>query len=174
VARVSGSLLDQAVAKAKADAKRHGQVDATVAGDAGTVSGDVGLTAAGPTWAARVWAKVTAAKDAKPDTSYGATFTKRWFLGQPTGGGMWGFRVAPTLVAEALRQLMFLAIGFKFIEWTSEQQGLVLSFVSALLAFFVSQNVTTNKTIERAGTTPEEVHKVAQNPDQVMTVQNLR
>lgn len=87
---------------------------------------------------------------------------------------MWGFRVEPAGVAEAIRQILFMVVLFGLVSWTDAQQAAVLSVVSAVLSLFVRQNVTTAKTLQQAGVTQDQVARVADNPAQVLTVSSVR
>jgi hypothetical protein len=74
MARVGGSLLEQGQ-------KQAGELAATVTTDGKRVDGEVSVTAQGQSWAAKLWAKVIAREQAKPDVSAGIEVTKRWFGG---------------------------------------------------------------------------------------------
>ena len=74
----SASLLRQAEALAKAEGNR---LDATVTTDGRQVQGEVSASHAGESWWMRAWARVTARKGAKPDTSAGVSAGIRWFGG---------------------------------------------------------------------------------------------
>jgi hypothetical protein len=65
------SILDQGQQQA-------GELAATVTTDGQRVDGELSVTAQGQSWAARLWAKVTAQKQAKPDVSAGVEITKRF------------------------------------------------------------------------------------------------
>jgi hypothetical protein len=67
----TGSLLEQGQQQA-------GELAATVTTDGQRVDGQVSVTAQGQSWAAKLWAKVTAQKQAKPDVSAGVEITKSW------------------------------------------------------------------------------------------------
>ena len=77
---------------------------------------------------------------------------------------MWGFRVEPTGVAELVRQVMFMLIIFGVIHWTDVQQGAVLSVVSAILSLITRASTASEHTLRQAGTSSEEVKKIAVNP----------
>jgi hypothetical protein len=66
-----GSLLEQGQQQA-------GELAATVTTDGQRVDGEVSVTAQGQSWAAKIWAKVTAQKQAKPDVSAGVEISKRF------------------------------------------------------------------------------------------------
>lgn len=57
----------------------------------------------------------------------------------------------PNAYAELVRQGMYLAIGMGWMNVTSEQQVLIMSFVSALLAVVVWTQVIPTRTVEDAG-----------------------
>ncbi len=63
------------------------------------------------------------------------------------------FSNQPNAYTELARQSMYLLIGFQIVHWTPEQQALVLSTVSALLAVIVWKTVMPVQTIEQAGHT---------------------
>jgi hypothetical protein len=52
-------------------------------------------------------------------------------------------------IAEAIRLGILMALGFKWIEWTPEQQLLVLGFISALLAIIVGKTTLPSNKVER-------------------------
>ena len=68
---------------------------------------------------------------------------------------MLGFRSQPTAYAELVRQVMYLALIFGWVNWTTEQQTAVLMCVSGLLAIVNWQTVMPTQTVTQAGTTPE-------------------
>jgi hypothetical protein len=68
------SILDQARAQA-------GELAAKVVTDGESVSGEASISAQGTSWAARLWAKVVAREQVKPNVSAGVEVTKRWFGG---------------------------------------------------------------------------------------------
>ena len=68
------SLRDQGIEQAK----KAGELAAKATTDGQRVDGEVSVMASGQSWAARFWARVTAKRGAKPDTSAGVDFTKRW------------------------------------------------------------------------------------------------
>jgi hypothetical protein len=68
------SILDQGKAQA-------GELAAKVTTDGHRVDGEVSVSAGGASWAAKIWAKVVAREQAKPDVSAGIDVTKRWFGG---------------------------------------------------------------------------------------------
>jgi hypothetical protein len=74
MARVGGSLLEQGQ-------KQAGELAAKVTTDGDRLDGEVSVTAHGPSWAAKLWARVTAREAAKPDVAAGVEFQKRWFGG---------------------------------------------------------------------------------------------
>lgn len=84
---------------------------------------------------------------------------------------MWGFRAEPNAVAEAIRQGVIALVGFGVLHWTTEQQALLLAFVSAALSLFVRSQVTTESTLRKAGTTKDVVEAVAVDPYKTMQVQ---
>lgn len=81
---------------------------------------------------------------------------------------MFGFRAEPAAVAELIRLVLIACVGFGLIHWTSEQQAMLLAVVSAVLSFFVRQNVTSQATLHKAGTTQTEVERVAEDPATVL------
>ena len=66
-----GSLLQQGQQQA-------GELAATVVTDGESVVGEASVSSHGASWAAKLWAKVTAQRTAKPDVSAGIDVTKRW------------------------------------------------------------------------------------------------
>jgi hypothetical protein len=68
------SILDQARAQA-------GELAAKVTTDGHRVDGEVSVSARGASWAAKLWAKVVAREQVKPNVSAGVEVTKRWFGG---------------------------------------------------------------------------------------------
>jgi hypothetical protein len=66
-----GTLLEQGQQQA-------GELAAKVTTDGQRVDGELSVTAQGQSWAAKVWARVTGQRQAKPDVSAGIDFTKRW------------------------------------------------------------------------------------------------
>ena len=68
------SILDQGKQQA-------GELGAKVTTDGKHVDGEVSLTARGQSWAAKLWAKVVAREQAKPNVTAGVEVTKRWFGG---------------------------------------------------------------------------------------------
>lgn len=74
----STTLLQQAEALARTEGNR---LDATVTTDGRQVQGEVSASHAGGSWWVRAWAKVTAKRGAKPDTSAGVQVGMRWFGG---------------------------------------------------------------------------------------------
>lgn len=66
-----GSLLDQGKQQA-------GELAAKVTTDGQRVDGEVSVQAKGQSWAAKLWARVTAAKETKPNVSAGVEFDKRF------------------------------------------------------------------------------------------------
>jgi hypothetical protein len=69
-----GTILKQAE-------KQVGELAAKVTTDGERVDGEVSVTAQGQSWAAKLWAKVIAREQAKPDVSAGVEISKRWFGG---------------------------------------------------------------------------------------------
>lgn len=63
----------------------------------------------------------------------------------------------PNLWAEFVRLVMYMMIGFKVLDWTSEQQGLVLAVVSGALTLIVRSAVMPTQTIRDAGHTVEQI-----------------
>lgn len=61
------------------------------------------------------------------------------------------FASQPNVYSELVRQAMYLSIGMGWLHVTTEQQTLILSFVSALLAVVVWTQVVPNQTITDAG-----------------------
>jgi hypothetical protein len=59
--------------------KHAGELAAKATTDGKRVDGEVSVSAGGPSWSAKVWAKLTARREAKPDVSAGVEVTKRWF-----------------------------------------------------------------------------------------------
>jgi hypothetical protein len=66
-----GTLLEQGQQQA-------GELAAKVTTDGQRVDGEVSVTAQGQSWAAKVWARVTGQRQAKPDVSAGVEVSKRW------------------------------------------------------------------------------------------------
>lgn len=62
-----------------------------------------------------------------------------------------GFRVQPVAVSEAVRQALFTLALFNIVAWTNEQQMAVLQLVSAIMAVLTYNSVTTQATLETAG-----------------------
>lgn len=62
-----------------------------------------------------------------------------------------GFRVQPVAVSEAVRQALFTLALFNVVAWTNEQQMAVLQLVSAIMAVLTYNSVTTQATLETAG-----------------------
>jgi hypothetical protein len=52
-------------------------------------------------------------------------------------------------IAEAIRLGILMALGFKWIEWTQEQQLLVLGFISALLTIIVGKTTMATHKVDR-------------------------
>ena len=80
----STSLLQQAEAATIQEAltvARSNGLDATVTTDGRQVQGEVSASHAGESWWMRAWARVTAKKGEKPDTSAGVSAGIRWFGG---------------------------------------------------------------------------------------------
>jgi hypothetical protein len=68
------------------------------------------------------------------------------------GIGKWsGFRVQPVAVSEAVRQALFTLALFNIVAWTNEQQMAVLQLVSAVMAILTYNSVTSQATLEDAG-----------------------
>jgi Tfp pilus assembly protein PilO len=68
------------------------------------------------------------------------------------GIGKWsGFRVQPVAVSEAVRQALFTLALFNIVAWTNEQQMAVLQLVSAVMAVLTYNSVTSQATLETAG-----------------------
>lgn len=66
--------------------------------------------------------------------------------------GKWtGFRVQPVAVSEFVRQVFFTLAMFKILTWTNEQQTAVLQLVSLGMAVLTYNSVTSQKTLEDAG-----------------------
>ncbi len=74
-ALVPGALLESAIA----EAKRQGELTASATTDGQSAQGEVAVTASGASWTAKLWARVTAARGAKPTTSAGVEVKARWF-----------------------------------------------------------------------------------------------
>ena len=86
---------------------------------------------------------------------------------------MWGFRAEPAAVAEFIRLALIAVIGFGLLNWTVEQQAMVLAVVSAGLSFFVRQNVTSQETLKKAGTSQAQVEAVAADDSKKMSVRTV-
>jgi hypothetical protein len=67
----TGSLLEQGQQQA-------GELAAKVTTDGHRVDGELSVTAQGQSWAAKVWARVTGQRQAKPDVSAGVEISKSW------------------------------------------------------------------------------------------------
>ena len=68
------------------------------------------------------------------------------------GIGRWvGFRVQPVAVSEFVRQALFTLVLFNVVTWTNEQQMAVLQLVSLGMAVLTYNSVTSQKTLEDAG-----------------------
>ena len=61
-------------------AKREAELTAKATATPERVDGEVSFGGHGPSWSARVWAKLTARRDAKPDYSVGVEGVKRWLV----------------------------------------------------------------------------------------------
>lgn len=61
--------------------KQAGELAAKVTTDGQRVDGEVSVQAQGQSWAAKLWARVTAQREHKPDVAAGVEFQKRWFGG---------------------------------------------------------------------------------------------
>lgn len=59
-------------------AKREAELTAKATATEDRAEGEVSFTGSGPSWAARVWAKIAARRQAKPDLSAGVEVSKRW------------------------------------------------------------------------------------------------
>jgi hypothetical protein len=66
-----GTLLEQGQQQA-------GELAATVTTDGQRVDGQLSVSAQGQSWAARMWAKVTARREAKPEMAAGVEVSKRF------------------------------------------------------------------------------------------------
>jgi hypothetical protein len=66
--------------------------------------------------------------------------------------GKWtGFRVQPVAVSEFVRQVLFTLAMFGLVQWTDAQQMAVMQLVSLGLALLTYNSVTSQKTLEDAG-----------------------
>ena len=52
------------------------------------------------------------------------------------------------LLAEAFRQLMYLALAFAWVQWTEAQQTTVLSAFSAILAIIVAKTTVASARVD--------------------------
>lgn len=52
-------------------------------------------------------------------------------------------------IAEAIRLGILMSIGFKWIDWTPEQQLLVLGFISAIMAIIVGKTTFPANKVDR-------------------------
>lgn len=63
---------------------------------------------------------------------------------------MWNFNFHPQTITEAIRQIVIVAITFGVLNWTMEQQGMVIQAVSAILSLFArSTTISTGKMDQR-------------------------
>jgi len=66
--------------------------------------------------------------------------------------GKWtGFRAQPVAVSEFVRQVFFTLAMFGILTWTNEQQMAVMQLLSLGLALFTYNSVTSQATLEKAG-----------------------
>ncbi len=86
---------------------------------------------------------------------------------------MFGFRAEPAAIAELVRLVFIALMGFGVIHWTDAQMASVLAVLSVVLTFFVRQNVTSQATLAKAGTSQEQVERVADSPTQTLTVSHV-
>lgn len=80
----------------------------------------------------------------------------------------YGWNFEPTLVSEAVRQVILMSLLFGWIHWNEQQLAAVLMVVSALLALKTRQQSVSVQTIHAAGTTAAELKSVADNPQATM------
>lgn len=78
---------------------------------------------------------------------------------------MRGFRAEPVAVVAVINAGLTLAVLFG-VDITPEQQAGVIVFVNALLALFLRSQVTSERTLDRAGTSSKEVRGVARRQDE--------
>jgi hypothetical protein len=66
--------------------------------------------------------------------------------------GKWsGFRAQPVAVSEFVRQLFFTLAMFGLLQWTDAQQMAVMQLLSLGLAMLTYNSVTSQSTLEKAG-----------------------
>jgi hypothetical protein len=80
----------------------------------------------------------------------------------------YGWNFEPTLVSEAVRQIVLMCILFGWIHWNDQQLAAVLMVCSALLALKARSQSVPVQTIHAAGTTAAELKSVANNPQATM------
>jgi len=74
-----------------------------------------------------------------------------------------GFRAEPIAIAAAIRAVLLAAMAFG-LDWTAEQLAAVMLAVELVLALFLRTQVVSERTARRAGTSLEEVTRVARSP----------
>lgn len=73
---------------------------------------------------------------------------------------MRGFRAEPVAVTAAIRACLMVAMSFG-LGWTAEQLAAVMLAVELVLALFLRGQVTSERTLDAAGTSGHEVRGVA-------------
>lgn len=66
--------------QAQTRARREAELVAKAETDGRTVRAEGALEAGGPSWAARVWAAITATRDTRPTGAVGVEVRKRWLI----------------------------------------------------------------------------------------------
>lgn len=70
---------------------------------------------------------------------------------------MRGWRFEPTLITEAVRQVVLALVLFNVINWNEQQIAGALMALSAVLALFARELSIPTETVRRAGTSPEQL-----------------
>ena len=87
---------------------------------------------------------------------------------------MTGWRVEPVAVAAAIRAVILAAVAFG-LEWTGEQVAAVMLAVETVLVLVLRSQVTSNDTLQRAGTSRQQIQDVAKSEyAQMMPVVDAR
>jgi hypothetical protein len=66
-------------------------------------------------------------------------------------GKLTGFKFQPVAISEFVRQALFTLALFNLVTWTNEQQMAILQLVSLGMAVLTYNSVTSQATLEQAG-----------------------
>jgi len=61
----------------------------------------------------------------------------------------WWSNLNPVTLTEVIRQCLYVALAFQFLNWTDSQLAIVLSAFSACLSLFTRSSTVSNQRIEQ-------------------------